>query len=431
MPRMRDGGVSLGQLSSLYASPREAQAAIPSWSLRIARWMTLVWIALIPVQVPLLGEGGRRLNLAISDLALLIAVIAAFPALRFRRKVWSAWHFLLPAVMALSLLTLGVYTRYSIVNKMVGILVLLAAYLLITSVVTSRSDVHRMVSVFVVSVAVLNAIALVAHLTGVSLPPIGCSEPCRRFRGFMPDANLYGSILVVAFCFVRSIQTAGMSILSKGADWVIQMTLLVGILFTISRSTWVALVVALLLSFWILKPRDWGIWLGFAALGLVLTVVLAGSQIGDLTNLAGRTGSIDSRLVLTDQAMAAVAMSPIFGIGLGLFAEQHGQIIHNTPLWFAAEMGLIGLFAFLGFLGWFARRLYMLYQRSGMELRPIVGGLILGNFAMFVFSLSVEALYQRHWWFLLAITAGLYGQITSERVAKSFRKATDLLPEPQ
>jgi O-antigen ligase len=132
---------------------------------------------------------------------------------------------------------------------------------------------------------------------------------------------------------------------------------------------------------------------------------MGSERLSQLTELAGRTHSIDSRIALIEHGIAGFLESPLVGIGLGNSHERYGQIIHNSLLWIAAELGVIGLITFGGFLVWLAFRLADASVDAPTAHQPMVVFLIMGNAAMLVFSFSVEAFYQRHWWLLFALTA--------------------------
>lgn len=338
----------------------------------------------------------------------MIAVFVALPGFRFRRYLWSGWHFALPALLFANLALFGEFSRYSLVNKSLGMLLLVGAYALLTSVAISMHDVRHLIRVFVASVGILNVVALVAFLTGAQVPLVGCVGSCLRFQGFFPDPNLYGSLLVVALSFVLSNTGSGRYFVSRHVDWALHLGMLFGLILTLSRSAWISAVVVFLVAGFLVRGAflRWLAVAGVVIAGLVFFVV--GDQLSDLVVIAERTGTIDSRFVLMEQGMESFYSAPMSGIGLGRFAEQQGQIIHNTALWIAAELGLVGLLIVVGFLGWIVARAFAFYRLALPRSRSIAIALIMGHAAMLVFSLSVEAFYQRHWWFLFAMTASAH-----------------------
>jgi O-antigen ligase len=98
---------------------------------------------------------------------------------------------------------------------------------------------------------------------------------------------------------------------------------------------------------------------------------------------------------------------PIFGAGLGAFrnlsilsAEGFPLIIHSSPLWLMAELGLVGLVIFL------APPLFVLVSEFRRKDRdPASRLLVLCLIAFAVMSGPADMLYQRTFWILLG--AGL------------------------
>ncbi len=391
-------------------------------------WLVVAWTALLPVQVPLIVAGGtgRDVNFAPSDAVLVLAVLLVGGSLRMRREMWSAWHFALPILFAASIVLGGALTRYALANKLLGMLVLLGSYLMITSFVRTWRDVRLVLTVLVASVVVVNAVSLAAEIADVDLPLRTChAAACLRLTGFLPDSNLYGSLIVVTLAIYLALsgrRSLLMPEISTGklAQLLIAGSLVVGLALTLSRSAWLALalVVVGLLT---LRPRRAVAIIAFS-LAVVVAATLAAPDVLISTSL--RTQSIESRFVLIDQGLDSFNENPAVGIGLGNFPMRHGQIIHNTPLWFAAEMGLVGLVVFFGFAVWILRRVWRSYRLSVGPTKLIAGAVLMGNLAMVVFSAAVEALYQRHWWLLMAL--GVVGDSLSRRDAGAGRRGDAL-----
>jgi hypothetical protein len=93
---------------------------------------------------------------------------------------------------------------------------------------------------------------------------------------------------------------------------------------------------------------------------------------------------------------------PIFGGGLGLFVAEHlrqfgkSLIIHSTPLWLAAETGIVGLFVVATL---FARVLVSEFRRVARR-DPTALLIVLIAMALGIVSLVHEMFYQRGFWFL-------------------------------
>ena len=92
--------------------------------------------------------------------------------------------------------------------------------------------------------------------------------------------------------------------------------------------------------------------------------------------------------------------NPVFGRGLGAYiAEQKNAthvVIHSTPVWLMAELGLIGLLAFVVP----ALRIVRMEARR-IAFDPVSGLLVMMLVAFGMMSAVHEMLYQRPTWLLL------------------------------
>jgi O-antigen ligase len=373
-------------------------------------WLLVAWAALLPLQFPLFGAQKRGLQLAPSDLVLALIVLIALPHIRFRERTWSAWHFAFPIAIAASALFFGVLSRYAVFNKLAGMLVLLALYAVLTSFAVTWRRIWLIMRAFVISVVLANTVVSVALIIRVDLPMRICHSPsCIRLTGFYSDANIYGSLLIVALAFLLATMGTPARLIPRGMPTILSLvSLVVGLFLTLSRSSWIGMalvIVALVL----LRPRQAArsVIVGGAVLATLFMFVF-GPRTADLLSTAGRTFSIESRFRIIDNAIAAFRENPIIGIGIGTFPDRYDAIVHNTALWLAAELGLVGLVLFFGFFFWIGWRLLWLYRNTTGSHQAIVLGLGLAHFAMLGFSIGVEAFYQRHWWLAMALIAAAY-----------------------
>lgn len=371
-----------------------------------------MWVVFLPFQF-ILGSSRRPLQIAPSDFVLAMAVLVLAPQLRLRPRVWTVWHFAFPAVFAVSVLTGGAVSRYSLANKLLGMLVLLAAYTLITTFVRSWSEVRLVMRAFVASVVVVNTVTSVAKVVGVTLPYTRCHSPdCVRLTGYFPDANLYGSLLVVAIAFMLGTMGTDARLFVRLRTTVFAFVSLgVGLFLTLSRSSWIGMALVLV-ALVFLRPGQGAriVVFGGAVVSSLLTFVLA-ERSDLLLSTAGRRFTIDSRLQIIDNAIKAFQENPFFGIGLGNFAERHNVIVHNTVLWLAAELGVVGLVLLVGLMGFVIKQLWYVYSHTSGTQQAIVTALALAHLAMMGFSIGVEAFYQRHWWLALSLISVLYARV--------------------
>ena len=384
---------------------------------RVLSTLVIAYVALLPYQF----EIGNRMNFAPADCLMLLVLLLAAGQLKYRKPAWTIWHFGIALIFAagslVAALRFGALDRYELYNKDAGLVLPFLSYAAITSAITDWDDVRRILRVFTLSVVLENIVAvaffLLSYFAGVSNPFARYGG--LRLSGMLIDPNAYGGLLVVAYVICEG-ASLGRAPLFKGTTlWLSRVSLLLGILFTFSRSAWVALALALLLLC-ALQIR--------AALRLVLAgligapclLLLMGNRfVPVFQEMASRPKQVQGRFDLIHDAFHAFELHPFLGGGIGSFRLGEGEIAHNSAMWFLADFGIIGLVVFLGFVGWvFAKGLFA-YRLAPSMARPLMLALLLAHAAMFGLAMGIEAFYQRHWWLVFGLIASSYS-LTLRRV---------------
>jgi hypothetical protein len=377
---------------------------------RILSTLVVAYVALLPYQF----EVGNRMNFAPADCLMLLVLLLAAGRLKYRKPAWTIWHFGIALIFAVgSLVTalrFGALDRYELYNKDAGLILPFLSYAAITSSVTEWGDLRRILRVFTVSVVLENTVAVVFFLLSYAF---GVSNPFARYgglrlSGMLIDPNAYGGLLVVAYVICEG-ASLGRAPLFKGPTlWLFRVTLLLGILFTFSRSAWVALALALLL----LCALQTRVALRLVLAGLIgapCLLLLMGSRFVPLfQEMASRPKQVQGRFDLIHDAFQAFEQHPILGGGIGSFRLGEGEIAHNSAMWFLADFGIVGLAVLLGFLGWFFAKGWSAYRLAPPIARPLVLALLLAHAAMFGLAMGIEAFYQRHWWLVFGLIASSY-----------------------
>ena len=377
--------------------------------------LLLVWVAMLPIQFQI-GDVGAADRFSPADIVILLVPVIALHRLMLVRGTWSLAHtlmlLLLPASLLYTLVVTGGLTSYAIVNKTFGIFLLFLAYVAVTIGLGTFDLAGRAVRVFVISTTVVNVVSIIALLLYWENPIVNdLQNDMDRLTGMLVDPNAYGGLLVAALAFLIPGVRHGRRMLPPVFHYLAWISLPLGILLTQSRSAWLALGV-MFIALAIMSP---GI-AGRALFGLMFTVlivaILAGADAReDFIDRSDRPQNIDSRVQHIRDAMDAYVEAPVFGTGLGSFYEKHDQIVHVTALWFLSDMGIIGLFVFLAFIGvisWWAYRLAN--ARKEGAIGDLTLGLLLSHASIIGLSLGIEAMYQRHWWFIMALIAVLYAK---------------------
>jgi O-antigen ligase len=377
----------------------------------LAAWALTAYVFFLPVQFTI----EEPYRLAPSDLFLVAYLVLRLPSLRIVHRAWSSWHLCLVAVVSLgcltAVLTTGALTSWAVVQKGLGLLMLELGFLAVTDHCRDRARIRHLCRVLVVTVvlnAVLSIVALVAQSNGLlAFDRLNFADT--RLAGFLVDPNAFGGIVVVALLLHLATAGTDARLLGRRGARVAAVVLPLALLLTYSRSAWMgALAGGALVAF--LERRRLLRALGRAAVPLaVVAALVAVVWLPDLAELASRPEQVQDRVELIREALDEATSHPVLGIGLGSFQARHDNIVHNTAMWFLAELGLVGLLVLIGFLLSPVARLLACARRGGRD-RPLAVGLLGAHVGMIGVSFGIEALYQRYWWFVLAAAGALFAQ---------------------
>jgi O-antigen ligase len=145
--------------------------------------------------------------------------------------------------------------------------------------------------------------------------------------------------------------------------------------------------------------------MGFITAFGALLLYKGTAYLSVIESMSSRPSQIQSRLDIIGNALDYISQSPLFGIGLGSYNYELRIIIHNTPIWFMTEFGLLGLLVYGGFMVWFFVVGIRSYRAADAVHRPVILALLLSHMAMIGLSMGIEALFQRYWWFMMAMNA--------------------------
>ena len=374
---------------------------------RLVLGLISLYAVLLPFPVTITLSPESEIRTGPADVVLILLVIFGLSGATFVRKAWSRWHVAVlftPVLSAVGVVLLDKPLGLGVLlAKVFGIVSLFVLYLILTSALRSWDDIRMVARRFVNIVIWLNLTATVLFVSRIYLPPFNI-EP-RRLSGLNPDPNAYGGMLIVALAMaIPTLQSKEPLVRGR----ISQMALLImplSILLTNSRSSWIGLGVVFLIVA-VTRPRIWLRYVIAASLVLLVVGVFVAPELAtDQLTLAGRGSS--SRFQLITETSEAFWSSPIFGIGIGQFVQQNGIIIHSTPAWWFGEFGILGFTIMVGFLATFFRWAWSVYRTQLEPNRSLALGVFIAFVAMVVFSLGIEALYQRWWWLAMAFIGSM------------------------
>jgi O-antigen ligase len=368
------------------------------------------YVALLPYQF----DVGSGVNFAPSDCLMALVLVLAAGQLRFQKAVWSFWHFCIPLTFLAGSFTSSLHSggidKYELLNKDVGLLLPLLSYTAVTSVVKEWDDLRWILRIFTLGVVLENLVAVNGFLLAYFF---GMTNPFTRYgglrlSGMLLDPNAYGGLLVAAYVICEGASLGPAPLFKGPVLWISRLSLLMGILFTFSRSAWVGLSLALLV-------------LCVLRIGAAVRLVLAGLAAAPLLfllmgrrflpvfeEMASRPKQVQGRFDLIHDALQAFRQHPILGGGIGGFRLSEGEIAHNSAMWFLADFGIMGLTVLLGFIGWFFYKGWRAYRSAPAREQPLVLALLLAHAGMFGLAMGIEAFYQREWWLVFALIASAY-----------------------
>jgi len=423
---------------------RRSGGEINLFSSRAFRFLVLTFVALLPVQLETTKALGFRVapaNAMLAVMAILLVgakgPIALLRDLRRKPAVIGAmalalWFCLILPVTAHAL---GRITSYVLVNKILGLSCLILILATFSTLINPRGWVAWAMRWYVRFGSVWNALGLLAwvvYAIGRIHTPFVFGPG--RLSGLLIDPNAYGGFLVTIFLMQLGTLNSARRPWAKWVGVWNSLLLLVGIFLTISRGAAVALCAGGFLLWFEYQGREKRV-VRLLLLMASVTVILiwvqplwqlrsSSAEAPEVTvesvEAMARIQNLAWRFSVMLSALKAFTRSPLWGIGLGVFPHLEGSkelIIHNTFLWLLTETGIIGflIFGFVMVAIWFAyRKARILGDGEVVGLGSAVG-------AWLGLMLRIEALYQRHFWFLCALIVSLgvpYGTARQQLINK-------------
>lgn len=244
-----------------------------------------------------------------------------------------------------------------------------------------------------------------------------------RVEGFFDNPNAFGIAMVALFGMQLVLMRYRLISDRLVSRWGLALLVAV-ILFSRSRSAWLALLPMLVPLLW-LRAIELRTLIGGVARGAILVGAIYGAAVAvgwlgqyDIASSAPSSVSMSAHLIsapITDSgvnhriqimktAMELWREAPIFGIGLGSFyahelARGGNSVIHTSALWLLTETGVVGLILF-GILFYIC---VVTLWRETRNADPWAATALAVVIALAVSSLGTEIIYQRYLWLVLGM----------------------------
>ena len=366
----------------------------------------------------LVGLGGVILLVASSRERL-----AALP--RELMGVLFAFSLLLAYGLVLGYVNFGT-NPWALINRGFGWLVILgyAAVGMSITLLHAGQGSRLILRLFVAAgatIAALQLLLLVAAKLGFRPPVEAFRVP---FQGYANNSNAFAFQMTMTA--ISAIVADRLGVLGLGRRWLACVLFLTGlaISFSASRTGIGIFVMLLVLSVVFAMPEERRSALATSVLAAT-GVVLSAMAIVRIPVVSGAYGSGWIRIrksvldPLSDPDRWQILVDgwnlwlerPIFGHGLGGYVERQladsgqFQVFHSVPLWWMAEMGLIGLAVGLACVGWLSLSAWRM-MRSPTH-RAWGTGLMIVLMCSGAASMFHDFFYQRSFWFFVGLAFGL------------------------
>jgi O-antigen ligase len=340
-------------------------------------------------------------GIALSNILLGLAIVAAPWAGRWSRRSWERFRRLVPP-LTLYIVGLALSIALSLhFDKSVGafgeIFALMTLFLAPIYLVGERR-VRLAVDGFVWSAGVYAAYGLAQFLVGYGGIDL-------RIRGPFSHYMTFAGILLMADFLLIARLVLRPSDRRRWYWWLILALINLALLGSLTRSAWVALALTLTALLALKAPRLLLGYLPAVALFLILAPAPLVSRVLSIVDL--RDVSNYDRICMAEAGLHMVRQRPLFGIGPNLVKELYPFYrhptsprllvphLHNAFLELAAERGLTSLLAYLWLMGGvviLGIRRYRQARREGRSTADLYLGVVLGLLAF-----NCAGLFEDNW----------------------------------
>ncbi|HEU4929405.1 MAG TPA: O-antigen ligase family protein [Candidatus Krumholzibacteria bacterium] len=229
----------------------------------------------------------------------------------------------------------------TVVDAAMDFLPTLVMYFLVATLVSSHAKLKLTVNLVVLCTLFLAASGLVQHFTGVGLGGKESYEGRIQAVGIFSDPNDLGLALVVVMPFFYLKLTEFSRLWQKPLALIGLGIIMYALFLTQSRGGILALGVVMVLLLTRKLGRTFGI---IAGVMVFLAIFALAPRMGSIsTGEASAHGRVEAWSIGLD----LFESYPLFGVGAHNFTEYHFRTAHNSFVLCAAELGFVGLYAWV------------------------------------------------------------------------------------
>ncbi len=254
--------------------------------------------------------------------------------------------------------------------------------LVISDVVKSHRDMDRLINYCLYSAIFPLALAIYQFISGTS---VHIWKEIHRVYGPFNVATAFSIYLAFLFCLLIGVFFERRKVVGLGKTLFFATLFIFFIVFTYTRATWGALLVAISLILFLKKRYGYILLVLTGVFGIFAFIPTVSQRITELfTPFSGTLVLIEhtslvARFRLWSVALAGFLQHPIFGIGLGgsaLYEETMMGILsapHNEYIRILLDMGMVGFVFFVGYMVTLLRYIWREYSSNRDDYTRMLG----------------------------------------------------------
>ncbi len=372
--------------------------------------------------------GANGIDIGLTDILLIILMVQTFLYASNSKQTGAIKFFPAISLPTLAIIAISIFSLlwakdvqwglFDIINFTKAFLF----FFFLANNIKNKSDLTLVLKAFFAGLVIQAMIVGLQYYKGTNLGLLGLGEPPQILEFEMKAADVArpgGTIghcnnlaryvgLILPISIILTLVTASSKSMSRLAAFV-SIAGILALIYTLTRSSWLGLLLSIAVMIpYMFKHRLMSFrTIGKFALGLMLLLVLLSAYGGVIWDrlISNDMGSAKTRLTTAQVAIHVIEDHPIFGVGInnyGSILEKYWSskdsftriaAVHNTFLLYTAELGLVGLAAYLWLLTAFFLRIKKAIKSRSKYFSAIAIG-IMGSFAGYLLTALSDKSYK-------------------------------------